>query len=284
MKIGIGDNPYRKRYGMEKGYETICSLGYDCVDYQQFVDTEKVLFQYDWKTFEKHLSAERALIESLGLEISQTHGPWRYPPRDSTPEERAERFEKMSVSIRGTALLGAECFVIHPIMPWGMTGGPDPEEYIRMNRDFLYRLSEEGRKNGVVVCLENMPMPELPLGTPEACLALTAEIGSPFLKFCLDTGHCSVLGGNPADAVRAAGKEMLQVLHVHDNDGCQDRHWVPFTGVIDWNDFGNALQEIGFEGSVSIETSPPEAFCGEILELQERSLCLSALQIAGRKK
>ena len=75
---------------------------------------------------------------------------------------------------------------------------------------------------------------------------------------------------------------MLRTLHVHDNDGNQDLHWVPFTGVVDWDDFSKALQEIGFDSCLSIETSPPKKFTGEVLELQDRSLYLSACQIAGK--
>lgn len=90
---------------------------------------------------------------------------------------------------------------------------------------------------------------------PEAILRAVKEINSPFFRVCLDTGHCAVFGDSPADAVRLIGKEYLSTLHVHDNDGCGDCHWLPGAGVIDWQDFSDALAEIGFEGSVSLETA-----------------------------
>ena len=114
-------------------------------------------------------------------------------------------------------------------------------------------------------------------------LDFVRKINSPWLRICLDTGHCAVFGIQPADAVRMLGKDMLKTLHVHDNDGVQDRHWIPFTGVIDWVDFRHALQEIGFDGCLSIETAPPVKFTGENQLLQDRSLVISALQLAGRK-
>lgn len=282
MKIGIENGPYLKRYGLEKGYEYIRELGYDCIDYQGFVKTEIPLFQKSSAEFESTVKAERELIESNGLTVWQVHAPWRWPAQDATEEDRAERFEKMVISIRGTALLGSRYFVIHPIMPWGGGSyGPDLQVFDDINFDFMSRLCTEAEKNNVVICFENMPMKALPISIPAASLEFVKKINSPWFKMCLDTGHCMVHGIQPGEAVRLLGKDMLRTLHVHDNDGIQDRHWVPFTGMVDWDDFRSALQEIGFDGCLSIETAPPEKFTGELRELQERSLYLSARKLAG---
>lgn len=284
MKIGIEDAAYIKRYGKEKGYEYIRSLCYECIDYQGFIHTDTPMFQNGEAAFETAVINDRKIIESAGLNIYQVHAPWRWPAQDATPEDRQERFEKMSLSIRGTALLGSRYFVIHPLMPWGGgSAGPDPEKFYEINLDFMERLCTEAEKCGVIICFENMPMHALPTSTPEASLDFVRKINSPWLRICLDTGHCAVFGIQPADAVRMLGKDMLKTLHVHDNDGVQDRHWVPFTGVIDWVDFRHALQEIGFDGCLSIETAPPVKFTGENQFLQDRSLVISALQLAGRK-
>lgn len=281
MKVGIENGPYIREFGFEKAHEFIKSQGYDCVDYQNFVDTETPLFQENFKDFDKIVAKERAFIESLGLEINQTHGPWRWPARDVTPEERAERFEKMVISIRGTALLGCKNIIIHPLLPW-CDGEGDPVKLHEINLEFMSRLTKEAEKNGVIICFENMPMPRMSMASPEACLNFAKEINSPNFKICLDTGHCTMLNVKPGDAVRMLGKEYLQTLHVHDNDGRNDLHWVPYAGVIDWDDFQSALQEIGFDGCVSLETIPPKKFTGEIRKLQDRSLYLSACKLAGR--
>ena len=110
---------------------------------------------------------------------------------------------------------------------------------------------------------------------------LANEINSPWLKICLDTGHCTTQKVNPADAVRMIGKDMLRVLHIHDNDGTNDKHWVPYTGIIDWEDFKKALQDIEFDGCVSLETIPPIKFTGKIRMLQEKSLFYTARELAG---
>ena len=280
IKIGTIGGPYVRFYGKEKAYEIIKSLGYDCIDFQAFTNTDTPLYSGSQSEFDAMILADRKIIEAAGLEVHQTHGPWRYPPQDGTPEDRAERFEKISQAIRGTALLGSRRLVIHPIMPWGV-GKQELQPLHDMNLEFMGRLAEVGRSNGVIICLENTPMFNFPMAPPKTCLDVAREINSPWLRLCLDTGHCVTQKVNPADAVRMIGKEMLQALHIHDNDGTDDKHWVPYTGIIDWDDFKNSLQEIGFDGCVSLETAPPRKFTGKIRTLHEQSLYYSAREIAG---
>ena len=273
MKIGITASGYTNRYGFEDGLRRLRADGYECIDYSEFVDTEKPRFGCSDAEFDAMIAKERKFIEGLGLETSQTHGPWRWPAQDATIEDRRERFEKMARAIRGTALLGCRNFIIHPIMPWGRFDTDAGVTYA-INLDFMSRLCQVAEKCEVTVCLENMPMRHQSLVTPEHCLRLVREVGAGNFKICLDTGHCTMHGVNPGDAVRMLGCDMLAALHVHDNDGENDRHWYPYSGVIDWRDFGAALGEIGFEGVLSLEVT---AIPG-----RERELYDSALRLAGR--
>ena len=47
------------------------------------------------------------------------------------------------------------------------------------------------------------------------------------------------------------------MLHVHDNKYGIDMHLLPYFGSADWDGFSNALKEIGFNGSFSLEALPP---------------------------
>ncbi|MBR0459200.1 MAG: sugar phosphate isomerase/epimerase [Victivallales bacterium] len=284
MKIGIHSGAYLTRYGLEDGLRRMRSHGYEALDYQFFVDTTGPLFQLDEAGFEKELLRQRKLIEDNGIEISQTHGPWRWPPRDYTPEDRAERFEKMAKSIRGTALLGCRNLVIHPIMPFGCGEESEQQRADMMdrNREFMGRLIEIGRQCQVIVNFENMPMPQLAIAPVSATLQFVKEMNSPWFKVCLDTGHAATTGESPAACVRLLGKEFLQTLHIHDNNGKNDFHWIPYTGVIDWQDFSDALAEIGFDGTASLETAVPAKIPTELRELQEISLFQMIHKIARR--
>ena len=102
MKTGIESAAYRDPADLAGGYRRMRRHGYDCVDYQEFVNTETPLFEASDREFERLLREEAEIIRDAGLEISQTHGPWRYPPRDADEADRAERFEKMAKSLHGT--------------------------------------------------------------------------------------------------------------------------------------------------------------------------------------
>ena len=281
MKIGITTGGYLHRYGYEKGLERMRAHGYETLDYGDFSDTETPLFAGTESEFEKTLSAQRDQITAAGIEISQVHGPWRWPMHDETPENRAERFEKMAKSIRGTAVLGCKHFVIHNIMPFGGVD-TDPVAAVKMNEEFFGNLLRIAEEYKVIICMENMPFLQQALAKPADMLAFVKRFDSPYMRMCLDTGHCSVHGLSPADAVRTIGKDYLCVMHVHDNDGKGDRHWLPYTGVIDWDDYAKALVEIGYEGSVSLETNVSGDPGKEDLTEAELALAHSALRIAGR--
>ena len=260
----------------------IRELGYDCIDFQSFCHTENVFFG-DQSDVSANLKLVRDACADAGLTVSQTHGPWRWPPRDSTKEERDERFEKMVRSLYGTAELGCRDMVIHPIMPFGDWQDPYPEAFMEMNLEFFGRLTEEAKKAGVVIDFENMPMPALSLATPSQILDFVKTIDSPYFRVCLDTGHCAVTKNDPADAVRMIGREYLRVLHVHDNDGNGDFHWLPGTGVINWEEFSKALFDIGFEGVFSLETDvKSDGLDAAELMKRKKALADTAKRLAGK--
>ena len=281
MKIGIESAAYISRYGLAEGLRKMKAHGYECVDYQDFIHTETELFRVSDAEFERRLLEEKTAYAEAGIEIFQTHGPWRYPPQDGTEEDRTERFEKMAKSVYGTRLLGCKNFVIHPIMPYGPGANPEPERFMELNYAFMEKLCGVGRENGVVINLENMPFPALSLSRASEILEFVKNMNSEWLRVCLDTGHCVVCGESPAEAVRMIGKEYLCTLHVHDNNGA-DLHWIPYTGKIDWDGFTAALLEIGYDGAMSLETAIPGKIPAEARELQEISLFRIAKKIAGR--
>lgn len=255
-RTGIETGGYFGLTGAEKGFTLMKKHGYDCADYQNFVDTETELFTVGDAEFEKRVLADAEAAKSAGIEIYQAHGPWRWPPQDATPQDRAERMEKMKKSVWGTSLLGCKYMVIHPIMPYGDNADPEPEKYWQMNLEFWNELLRTAKQYSVTLCLENMPMPRLCSSTPEATLRMINDLHDENMAFCLDTGHCAMLGLSPADAVRLAGK-MLKTVHIHDNNGVNDLHWMPYhdRGAIDWEAFRIAMRETVPEVPLSLETS-----------------------------
>ena len=99
-------------------------------------------------------------------------------------------------------------------------------------------------------------------GIPENLLELVRRVGeacdaADALCVCVDTGHTNlaVAMGHPSvgDVIRKLGS-LVEVLHLHDNNGIKDQHKILGTGIIDWKDVFSALDEIGYAGYYNLET------------------------------
>ena len=277
MKIGVFTENL-SRWGDER-YKMLKNIGYDCVD----MGISEKLLTLDEAEFIQTFSEWRRMAEDAGIEISQVHGPWRWPPEDSTPENRAERMEKMCSSIRATALLGCKHWVIHPIMPFGIEDleNGKAQETWDLNLAFMKELLVTAKENDVTICLENMPMRKFSLATPADILRFVKAINDEHFKICLDTGHVAIFRDiSLADSVRELGDE-IRTIHVHDNDGRYDLHRMPHYGIIDWEDFGKALREIQYQGVFSLETAPSKGLPLEAAELIYEAMAVMAKKIIG---
>ena len=257
LKTGICVDPYGSKYasyGAEK-YEKIRQHGFEAVDFS-IADTGSELYRMGETELKRKLTEEKASADLAGIEISQVHGPWRWPPRDTTEEDRRERMEKMKRSVVIAELLSCPYVVVHPIMPFGIEelGTEKANATWELNVDFFSELVSFAKQHGITVCIENMPMPAFSLATPGKVLELVEAIGGDNLKICLDVGHVAVFQNLSAgDEVRKLGR-LIKVLHVHDNMGDGDYHLHPTKGITNWRGFVDALYGIGFEGVFSLET------------------------------
>ncbi|MBQ8494965.1 MAG: hypothetical protein IJ465_04340, partial [Clostridia bacterium] len=90
MRIGIGQGALG-RFGDQR-YEKARELGFSTVDFGA-AETSRGIYLLSETAFLAELTAEKELAHRAGIEIYQLHGPWRCPPQDGTPEDRAERME-----------------------------------------------------------------------------------------------------------------------------------------------------------------------------------------------
>jgi len=270
MELGIVFGAYEP-FG-DAAWETMRAHGYTHGDYG-LANTEAEIFTCSEAEFEARLLGEKAAAQKAGVAIHQVHGPWRWPIRDSTEEDRAERMASMKKSIRGAAILGSPYWVIHPIMPFGVLdlGTEDEARTWQLNLEFMGELLKTAKEYGVTICFENMPFLKFSISTPEAIKRFVEEMNDENFQICLDTGHVSVFPElSLGDSVRSLGSH-IKVLHVHDNDREHDRHFMPYFGKIDWAEFKAALRDIGYSGVLSLEASPPKTLP---TALYEKSLLL----------
>jgi len=120
-------------------------------------------------------------------------------------------------------------------------------------RRSLVALQEIARQQSLRLLVETMPPAWIPADLDEA-FALVEGLDDEWVGFCLDTNHAN-LKGDLVEIVRALGQRLWSV-HLSDNDGIDQRHWLPLRGVIDWRAVLAALDEIAYAAPLFYELDP----------------------------
>lgn len=105
------------------------------------------------------------------------------------------------------------------------------------------------KKKGVILALEPLNRFETDMiNTVDQALDLINEIGDDHLLILLDTFHANIEEKNIPEAIRKIGKKLIH-LQGNEND-----RGTPGTGHLDWIGIKKALKDIGYQGSVVLET------------------------------
>lgn len=280
MEIGVHTGNFHDKSALQPrrfelaalGYRKMRAAGFDCADLNALCNINNEFYTSDLETAKAMAVREREIAASEGIRIHQVHGPW--PTDDKTAEKRLEKIAIMERAIRLTPSFGTKYLVIHPDMPFGWGEEPDAAFARETNAALFRAILPIAEEVGVLVCLENMPMRHHALSPAIAMYEFVREVNHPNLVMCLDTGHANVFGHDCGEIVRTIAP-VLKVLHVHDNMGDRDSHLYPFAGTVNWENFTDALREIGFDGVMSMEATASsynmteEGFSDDALKLAE---------------
>lgn len=197
-----------------------------------------------------------------GVAFHQLHAP--FPSYfDDDPEMTDHIREIIIKTIRLCKYFDSPYIVVHPMMK-KYDDRVDADEEWDMNIKFYSSLIQEARKANTVICLENMFAWRNGKGY-EGCCAdpneaaayvdeLNTIAGEKRFAFCYDTGHGFLTGHDVYNDLVRLG-DCVEVLHIHDNDGVNDKHIPAYMGSLDWKRFVMGLKAIGFRGAISFEAS-----------------------------
>ncbi len=202
---------------------------------------------------------EMEVIEACreaGLPIDSIHGVFgpKYDPSSLEDPVRAASVEIYHQEGLLARRLGGSMVVVHPApnRAPGTTVSPAETE---LRSQALERSSRElakiGEKIGVTFLIENQP-PMAYLGTdPRQLAKLVRKIASPRFRMCFDVGHAH-LTDSAAQSLRDCA-DVIDYLHIHDNDGTEDLHLLPGDGNIDWLEIRSALVDSGLKVPAMLE-------------------------------
>jgi sugar phosphate isomerase/epimerase len=99
----------------------------------------------------------------------------------------------------------------------------------------------------VRIAVENVTFPPI--------RRLFSAYGPSFLGLCYDSGHGNfVAGGGGLDELEGL-KDRLISVHLHDNNGREDQHQIPFSGTVDWPRLASILAASAYTKCVSMEST-----------------------------
>lgn len=192
------------------------------------------------------LSRQPDLARRLGLEVANAHAPFAGCNHLWLPGEEGDRYIDAVVRCaQECAACGVTTLVVH------LTDGPAPPAPTQLGLSRVRRALEAADRAGVALALENLRHPAYLADVFDA-------LGRPS-GFCYDSGHARVEFDPGAGKPRGADlprryADRLCAVHLHDNDGALDRHWLPFDGVIDWSLVSAQLRAARYKGPLTLET------------------------------
>ena len=275
MKVSTTTDTMCRTYGDAEALRRIAAIGYDAVDFGMFkYPMHGELFTGPEADFERYFEDLGRVAADAGLLIGQVHSPM--PSYTGEADEDAYILACQKKAIKAAYRLGAPYIVIHPCIPREYRYEYYRAETREINMKFYRALTPLLEETGVKLGVENMfnwdPVKKCicptVCSTAEEMIDYIDALGPQFVA-CLDTGHAQLSGTGAAHMARLLGKR-LQFLHVHDNNGTQDCHVAPMLGYngpstlssVVWTDFAAALKEIGYTGTLSLESDETQRMYG----------------------
>jgi sugar phosphate isomerase/epimerase len=194
--------------------------------------------------------ALRERFRNARVRLHSVHLPYgsRLDLSQPDPAARDAAVQQTAANLRAAAALGARLAVVHPSAEPIPTDGQQRAAHLDASRRSLEALAPLALDLGVRLAVECLP--RTCLGHTAAELWSVVDPLDPHATgVCIDVNHLNLREPDIAAAVATLGPRLL-TLHCSDNDGLDERHWLPGhpSGVVDWQAFLGALVTAGYAG------------------------------------
>lgn len=251
MRLSTSTSDIASRLGLEKTIDVLAAAGYDCIDFSQ---CDESIYGVDLS--KAYFVELRKYAEDKGVTFNQSHAPFASSFKDE--EKTKKRFTEITEAIKRASYLGVENIVVHPCQHLAYAEKSNPELLFEYNMEFYSRLIPYCEEYGIRVAVENMwqrtgMINHSTCSRPAEFIRYIDELNNDCFVACLDIGHAALVREDLPDFIRALGNKRLKCLHVHDVDGTNDSHTLPYFGVVQWEKVMKALAEIGYTGDLTFE-------------------------------
>lgn len=180
------------------------------------------------------------IVDRFGLEIENVHSPFDRMNALWEPCPVSEYILNRTLEcIDICSQNGVNKVVVHP------TDGLVSPKAGKFGLNNFDKLINEASKKNVHLLFENIQLPDF-LDVIFDNFGNCENVG-----FCYDIGHENCFSKGTDCLTKYA--DRLQALHIHDNDGSDDGHLIPYDGNIDYDRFLKKLFGANYDGPVSLE-------------------------------
>ena len=225
-------------YLTNEGCAALRAGGVDSVEISDRPQTYPTL---DW-------AAIKAAADANGIRLNSVHLPFSNRENISHLDAatRAQTIATHTAIMKDAAAIGIGIAVLHPSAE--PIADADRAQFMANSKHSLAIMADYAAAYGMTIAVEDLPRTCLGRNSAEMAELLTADAR---LRVCFDTNH--LLGEPIRDFVRALGDKFI-TLHVSDYDFIDERHVYPGEGKIDWIEFMDLLDEVGYKGIFTYET------------------------------
>lgn len=281
LRLGVQTNYVIEDNCPQDGFAILKRTGFSCADfslngYLKNTDIYKSQINHFFSRSTQELEAffrpHKLGAAQEGIAINQMHMPYPiYVPGADGELNDYLREVVASKSIALCSFFQCPYIVMHGYKVARYLGS-ESREWEQTER-FLDTILPMAKEMGITICIENLydsvggHLIEGPCCNANKAAERIDRINDKYhaevLGFCFDTGHANLIGVDFENFITILG-HRLKVLHIHDNDGRQDLHQIPFTftatrenkSSTDWEGFIRGLRNIHFDAVLSFETAP----------------------------
>ncbi|MFK7692466.1 DUF6528 family protein [Paenibacillus sp. HJGM_3] len=184
---------------------------------------------------------------ALGLEVWTMHLPYgtEWDVSQLDPDGREAALQRHRHLLQLAERWAIRTVVLHP--SWEPIEDAERAARLAACRESLPRLADDAERAGIRVAVECLPRTCLGHSADEMAALVAADER---LGICCDVNH--LVRERPEAFIRRLGARIITV-HMSDNDGLDERHWLPGDGVIDWPAVMDALADAGYPGPFLFE-------------------------------
>lgn len=252
MKLSVETFTLDQKYGYEQTIKMLKEAGFDSIDYSFYNLGDTKEQEILGENYIAYAYSVRKYLDDNGMTCNQAHAPFYFKYGGNFDVSNPE-YNKIVRSMESAAIMGAENIIVHYI------GTPVEEDCFDYNFRFYKSLEPYCEKFHICIAIENLFYTDTKCNCcrgrlqPELLCKMVKLLQSPWFVICLDVGHAAIIGCEPENLIKGLDGHTLKALHIHDNDYLSDKHMLPFTGNLDWENIMNALKEVEYKGDLTLE-------------------------------